>query len=469
MPNHVSRRGVLALAGLGTLSVLAACSAASPAPTTAPAAPTQAAAPTAASAPATPQPTAQASSQSSGQKSLRFSSYSFGDFEAFATKNLFPAWDSSVNVQTEFVGGADYYTKVQTEIAAGSAPDIGMADYGHTVSYAKSSALLALDDLISRDKFAIDNLPKGGLDQYRWAPGDFNAGGQGGRLYALPIDAQPFIFVFNKNMFDQAGVAYPTSDWTWDDVVSAGTKITKADQNKWGIYIPSYGTLFRGNFIYGAGGDLISTDSKKSGLDSAPTAEALKWCWDLVYTHKIAPKPVPTEQVNPFASGRVAMWIDGVWTILDWSKITEFGWDMALLPKHPKTGKRTTSVESDGWWIFQAAKQQDLAWSLLKYLMLQSTQEKMAAAQYVIPPSNPDAAKTWYGQKPPDHRTIALENLSSDGRKVSTTYYESASIRTDTKVAIDKAWYDGQDILAQVKEAASIMNQDLDKDWKAFS
>jgi len=464
MSTQVTRRTFLSLAGIGAIGALAvACSQAPPAPTSAPAAPT-----TAAASP-TAQAAAQAPPQTAGKKSLRFSSYSFGDFETFAKKNLFPEWNPNVEVQAEFAGGNDYYPKLQTQIAAGTPPDIGIADYARTVSYAKGGALLALDDLISQDKFSLDAFPKGGLDQYRWRQGDFNAGGDGGRLYGVPSDAQPYIFVYNKTMFDQAGAKVPTNDWTWDDVVAAGKQITKADQNKWGIYIPSYSNLFRGNFIYAAGSDLLSADSKKTGLDQPGTIEAFKWCWDLVYTHKIAPQPVPSEKVNPFASGRVAMLVDGVWTIDDWSKITDFQWDMVMLPKHPKTGKRTTSVESDGWWLFKASKEPDLGWSLMKYLLDAKTQGKMADAQFVIPPANPDAAKKWYGQKPPEHRSVALENLTADGRKVSTTYFESATIRSATKAVIDKAWFDGQDILPQVKEAANVMNQELDKAWKKFA
>ena len=74
------------------------------------------------------------------------------------------------------------------------------------------------------------------------------------------------------------------------------------------------------------------------------------------------------------------------------------------------------------------------------YHFFQPTQEKMAAAEFVIPPAIPDAGKKWYAQKPPEHRSVALDNLVSDGRKVSTTYFESATIRAATKVVIDKAW-----------------------------
>ncbi len=99
-------------------------------------------------------------------------------------------------------------------------------------------------------------------------------------------------------------------------------------------------------------------------VDAPESIEAWKWNWDLIYTHKIAPAPGAQAQTNPFMSGQVAMVVDGVWWISDFANITDFEWDVALFPKHPKTGKRTTSLESDGWWIFKATKEVDLSWSL---------------------------------------------------------------------------------------------------------
>ncbi|HEY8885646.1 MAG TPA: extracellular solute-binding protein, partial [Chloroflexota bacterium] len=297
-------------------------------PTTAPAqattAPAQAAAPS-----ATPQPAAQAAAPSSGQKTLKFSSYSFSTFED-AMKKMLSSWDPSVTVQTEFAGGSDYWNKVQVEIASGTTPDLGIGEFNRIVSYAKDGAIMALDDYIRTDKFSLDPYVPSGIDQYRWKKGDFDSGGTGGQMFGLPGDAQPYIFVYNKTMFDEAKVAYPTDDWTWDDVVTAGKQITKADQNKWGAYAPTLGQFNEGEWVLSAGGRILSADNKTSGLDTPETMSAYKWAWDLMYTHKIAPKPVPNEATNPFASGRVAMNWDGVWQVEEFAKIKEFQWDMVM-------------------------------------------------------------------------------------------------------------------------------------------
>ncbi len=148
-----------------------------------------------------------------------------------------------------------------------------------------------IDDYIEVDDFALDKMLPAAVAQYRWQEGEFDSGGEGGKMYGLPSDAQSQIFAYNKSMFDAAGVAYPTDDWTWDDLVAAGQAITKADQNIWGMQMINSAILTKGNFLFSAGGASHTADYSKSMLDAPETIEAFKWNWDLVYTHKIAPAP----------------------------------------------------------------------------------------------------------------------------------------------------------------------------------
>src|SRR5690606_20897697 len=151
-------------------------------------------------------------------------------------------------------------------------------------------------------------------------------------------------------------------DWTWDDLVEMGKALTNPDENKWGMQVISPWIITKGNFLFSAGGANHTDDFRQSLVDSPESIEVWKWNWDLVYTHQIAPPPGAQAQTNPFMSGQVAMVVDGVWWIADFANITDFEWDVALFPKHPNTGRRTTSLESDGWWIFKGTQQPDLAW-----------------------------------------------------------------------------------------------------------
>jgi multiple sugar transport system substrate-binding protein len=310
---------------------------------------------------------------------------------------------------------------------------------------------------------------EGAVSQYRWADGEFDSGGKGGNMFGLPSDAQSQVMVYNKKMFDDAGVAYPTDDWTWDDVVTAAKTITKPDQNLWGIqYISPY-ILLKTNFVAAAGGAIHTPDFSASLLDSPETIEAYKWNWDLIYTHNVSPKPGAGGQTNPFMTGQVAMYIEGVWWISDFvNGIKDFDWDVALFPKHPKTGKRTTTVESDGWWMYNGTKVPDTAWELMSYLASEPSQAKFGDMNYIIPSCYPDTAKVWYSKTPPANRLKVLDNIQQDSTKVDFTYYEFGTISNAVGPVIDKAFADGDPIEPAMQEAAKVFNEELDKAWTLF-
>jgi multiple sugar transport system substrate-binding protein len=406
------------------------------------------------------------------KKKLVFNSYTWGGYEA-AMKAIIDEWaqkNPNVEIEGQYVPQDDYWTKVQTMVASGTAPDAGIADYGRLVSYAKNGTLLDITSYVTSSGFPVDKMFPGATAQYRWVDGDFDSGNKAGNYYGLPSDAQSQIMVYNKKMFDEAGVDYPTDDWTWDDMLVAAQKITKSDENKWGtLAIPNY-ILFKGNFVWSAGGALHTPDFTKSMLADPKTIETYKWNWDLIYTHKVAPQPSGiVGQTNPFITGQVAMYIEGVWWIPEFiTAIKDFEWDVCLLPKHPQTGKRTTTVESDGWWIYKGAKEPDLAWELISYLAGEEQQGKFSTMGYVMPSNFPEAAKNWYTQKPPENRVKVLDNINQDSAKVDFTYFEFGTITNAVFPSIDKAFADGTDVAAAMKEADTVMNEELTKAWDLF-
>src|SRR5205814_1783130 len=105
---------------------------------------------------------------------------------------------------------------------------------------------------------------------------------------------------------------------------------------------------------------------------------------------------------------------------------------------------------------------------LVKFLVSNKGESEFAKLDYFIPGSIPEIAKQWYGQKPPDHRGKALDAALADSAKVADTYFDSAKIQSAYVPALQKAWFDGAPVDAQVKEAAKAMNQALAQSWQKF-
>jgi ABC-type glycerol-3-phosphate transport system substrate-binding protein len=165
----------------------------------------------------------------------------------------------------------------------------------------------------------------------------------------------------------------------------------------------------------------------------------------------------------------VAMYVEGVWWIPDFATgIKDFGWDVALLPKHPTTGKRSTTIESDGWWIYKGAKEQDASWKLLQYLAGTDGQKRFSDVNFVIPSAFPEIGTEWYSKNPPEHRMKVLDNIKTDSIKVDLSYFEYSTIQNTVGAIIDKAFADGTDIEKVMVDADKAMNDELKKAWDLF-
>jgi multiple sugar transport system substrate-binding protein len=407
-----------------------------------------------------------------GAKKLIFSSYTWSGYDV-AINKVIDSWIAtqpagSVEVERQFADQASYWDKLQTQIAAGTPPDLGIADYARFISYAKNGTLLNITDRLKNSDLDLTKFMPVALGQYRWAPGDFDSGNANGDYYGIPSDAQAQIFCYNKKMFDAAGVAYPTDDWTWDDMLAAAMKLTDPAKEQFGFFIDPF-LLWKGVWTRAAGGSIISADYKKSMLTAPETKEAITWLWDAIYTHKVATPPPPPNSNQPFLERKVAMTVDGVWWVPDFNKGLEPGeYDIAMLPKHPKTGKRTTSVESDGWWIFKGSKEPDLAFSLLKYMASPSGQATFTEMGYIIPSCLPEIAIPWYAVKPPEDKPKVLENITTDSIKVGYSYFEVATINNVVQPKLLEAFSNGADIGQVLQDADAAMNAELDTAWALF-
>ncbi len=53
-------------------------------------------------------------------------------------------------------------------------------------------------------------------------------------VYALPFRTNDWVLFYNKNLFDKAGIAYPTDQMTWQDVGKLAKEVTEKSAD--GVY-----------------------------------------------------------------------------------------------------------------------------------------------------------------------------------------------------------------------------------------
>ncbi|RYE59463.1 MAG: extracellular solute-binding protein, partial [Hyphomicrobiales bacterium] len=103
----------------------------------------------------------------------------------YAVADMFSA-EAGTEIEGEFIGWDDYWTRLATQVSGGNAPDILQMDYRYIVEYASRNAIAPLDDYLG----GTLNLADFDEDQV--------AGGRvGGKLYGVSLGANSASMIYN--------------------------------------------------------------------------------------------------------------------------------------------------------------------------------------------------------------------------------------------------------------------------------
>ncbi len=187
----------------------------------------------------------------------------------------------------------DYWQAIKTLVGAGEEPDIYYMDIFQFPFFAKEGVLLPLDDLMastgtSRDVFIPDLI---------------NAFTYEGKTYGIPKDFNTLALFYNKDLFDQAGLAYPTDDWTWDDLKAAAQKLSQPDKNIYGLGVPADPGRFP-IFVFQNGGRIMTEDFSDTLLDSPEVVEAARFYYVAAHRPALAGE-VHAPHRAPVVQGRI--------------------------------------------------------------------------------------------------------------------------------------------------------------------
>ncbi|HEY7487081.1 MAG TPA: ABC transporter substrate-binding protein [Streptosporangiaceae bacterium] len=188
-----------------------------------------------------------------------------------------------------------------------------------------------------------------------------------GQIYGIPALIDNLSLVYNKKLFDAAGVSYPTPNWTWDEFQSAARKLTDPAKHQFGwAYVNdgSEDTVWRFlALLWQAGGDLLTPDNKKSAFDSPAGLSAIQLLHDMAVTdHSVYLDQGDQQYQNIFNAGKIAMLWTGPWDLSGIPKKLSYGTE--FLP-----GKVThaTIAGPDNYMMFNK-NDRKTAWAFLQWL-----------------------------------------------------------------------------------------------------
>ena len=235
---------------------------------------------------------------------------------------------ASPNVNVTLSQVPDYDTKLQVSLAGGSAPDVFYVDSFKFLDLQNAEALANGNDQVKDPADFVPNLKA--------------AFTKDGQFYCPPKDFSTLALQYNKDLFDAAGLAYPTPDWSWQDMEDAAAKLTDKDKGVYGMVVnPDMARWLA--FLYQAGGSVYNEDATKMTINSPEAKAAMDFYVGLV-TKGYAAQSSDVSTGWPgeaFGQGKAAMVVEGNWImsyLTDQFPDLKFG--VAELPAGPK-GKAT--------------------------------------------------------------------------------------------------------------------------------
>ena len=161
----------------------------------------------------------------------------------------------SISIQLTPYKGGEYWTKLEASAGGGTAPDVFWLNVLHLDSYVEGGILDDLSDAIASSDIK-DNFAETLVNNYV----------RDGKNYAVPKDFDTNALWYNKDLFDQAGVEYPTDDMTYDDLVALATELK--DKLPDGVYPFACPVDFQTWYyqtVYANGGWILNDDATETG------------------------------------------------------------------------------------------------------------------------------------------------------------------------------------------------------------
>ncbi|SDF75291.1 multiple sugar transport system substrate-binding protein [Lentzea fradiae] len=239
--------------------------------------------------------------------------HGYTDAEAAAFGKLAERWNAAhpeQQVELVFNGGNDnVLQKTLASFASGNPPEVAY-QYGSSITGLTGRPQTQdLTDQVRGDaEFRWDDLFAAGRE----------AATVDGKVYGIPALVDNLSLVYNEKLFDEAGLAHPTAEWTWDDFRSAARKLTGDGRFGWAyVNDGTEDTVWRFlALLWQAGGDLLSADGKKAALASDAGRQAMELLRDMAVTDKSVYLDAGDQQyLNLFNSGRIGMLWTGPWDL----------------------------------------------------------------------------------------------------------------------------------------------------------
>jgi multiple sugar transport system substrate-binding protein len=280
---------------------------------------------------------------------------------------------SGIEVEVIAMRWADYPDKLSTMLAGGVVPDVAFYSARFVVGLAAAGVFEDLTALRGRLPEMDDVFPAA-FDEVTLAT----------HMYGIPSDINVAWMNFNANLFDEAGLAYPTTlwqqkRWNWDTFLESVKRLTRdvdgdgrIDQA--GMQVPGSWPGDWPSWYWSNGASILDANRRSGAMDSPQAVQTLQFLADLINVHGVTTRGTSLNRNN----GQVGMWVDALNVVQINRGRYPFNWGIVGFPLGPSGVQPSSTLFGGGYVVLKDAPHREQAYKFVQYLVSSEAERERA-------------------------------------------------------------------------------------------
>lgn len=378
---------------------------------------------------------------------LTFMGWEASPLETQAVENGIKAFEEqNPNIKVSYtpgLAGSEYNAKLLSSAAANALPDVMFVASESYRQLVSKGALMEITEKFD-ENFPLDDF----IDSSRQIM-EID-----GKVYAISACTVSPIVYYNKDVFDAAGLEYPSADpaecWTIDEFREVAKQLTSEDI--YGVYgLETVADTLNAQ-ILSNGGTRYSDDYMTSTMNSPEVKEVFETIKAIRVEDGSAPDASTLDAVGMSAkqmlqTGKVAMLVDGSWALQELAA-SDMNIGMAPMPSY---GEVLTTGQAHLHAISAKTEHPEEAWKFLQFLSGMEYQGALCKSGLWMPNRNSmyeeEAVAQWYD-----------DSVHGDSYKLMLDYFQNAVV---DPTALQKSTQ-ARDIIAEETDMYFKQDQDID-------
>lgn len=310
-----------------------------------------------------------------------------------------------VQIDIQLTAYKEYWTKLESSAAGGKAPDVFWVNVLHLDQYLEGGILAditaAVDESDINDAYSevlVDNYVRDGKN------------------YAVPKDFDTNALWYNKEIFDKAGVSYPTDDMSYEDLLAKCQELVDAglDEGVYPFACPVDFQTWYYQTIYANGGYVLNEDKTATGYNDPKTQEGIQ-CWIDMIDKGYSPSSSALSETSAdamFEANQLAMNFAGSYMVPQYASNDAIADHIDCVEIPTFNGVEDNCINGLGYAVYEGTKVKDEATEFAVWLGSDEAQKIQGESGVVI--SARTDAQQYFAEAKPEYNLAAYTNHSDE-------------------------------------------------------